>query len=409
MTTTIAVPATTPPAEPGHRGARLDWRVRFLLLAVIWGLSFVFIKIGTQALAPLQVTLGRMVVGAGTLLAVLAARREPLPRGRRVWAHLTVAAVLLNVVPFTLFAAAEQRVSSVLAGIANATTPLFTVLVALLALPEERPTRQKSAGLAVGFAGVLVVLGAWRGLGGGRDLVGTLLALAAAGCYGLGWAYIRRYLAGSGQSSLALSAGQLLAGTVQLAVLTPILTTTPARLPVRVVLAVGALGVLGTGIAYVLQYGLIRDAGATTAATVTYLIPVVSTLAGVVLLGEQLTWNQPLGAAVIVAGAALSQRQRHTPSRPPPDPAPDPAQQPAAPPLRIDSAAPSHLMTDRLPRSEVAGPRPGPRHQPPGRAARRRTMRGHQCTDQGRLTRAVLDERQAATTKLPMSVGTRPT
>jgi drug/metabolite transporter (DMT)-like permease len=127
-----------------------------------------------------------------------------------------------------------------------------------------------------------------------------------------------------------LSAGQLLVGTVQLAVISPILTTTPARLPARVVLAIVALGALGTGIAYVLQYGLIRDAGANVAAT--YLIPVVSTLAGVLLLGEHLTWNQPLGAAIIVAGAALS--QRHSPSRPPPEHAAEPARQPAAAPLR---------------------------------------------------------------------------
>jgi drug/metabolite transporter (DMT)-like permease len=123
-----------------------------------------------------------------------------------------------------------------------------------------------------------------------------------------------------------LSAGQLLVGTVQLAVITPILTTTPARLPARVVLAIVALGALGTGIAYVLQYGLIRNVAAT------YLIPVVSTLAGVLLLGEHLTWNQPLGAAIIVAGAALS--QRHSPSRPPPEHAAEPARQPAAAPLR---------------------------------------------------------------------------
>ncbi len=233
MTTTVSARAIAAPAQPGPAVARPGWRIRFGMLAVIWGLSFVFIKIGDQALAPLQITLGRMLFGAGTLLAVLAARREPLPTTRRVWAHLTVAAVLLNTVPFTLFAAAEQRIPSALAGIANATTPLFTVLAALLALPEERPTRQRATGLAIGFAGVLVVLGAWSGLAGGHDLAGTLLALAAAGCYGIGWAYIRRYLTGSGHSSLALSAGQLLVGTVQLAVITPILTTIPARLPAR--------------------------------------------------------------------------------------------------------------------------------------------------------------------------------
>lgn len=290
------------------------WRARFLALAVIWGLSFLFIKEGVQALAPLQVVAGRMVIGAATLLAFLAARRERLPRGIKTWGHLTVAATLNNLLPFSLFAYAEQRIPSALAGICNASAPLFAALVALAALPDERLTRRRGLGLVLGFCGVLVVLGAWDGLAG-RDRTGTLLALGGGLCYGVGFPYTRRFLTGTGNSSLSLAAGQLLCGSAVLAVVTPVLTSAPARLPVLPVLSVAALGVLGTGVAYILNYGIIARAGATVAATVAYLMPVVSVLAGTALLGERLAWNQPAGAAVIVAGAALAQaRPRVSPS-----------------------------------------------------------------------------------------------
>ena len=282
------------------------WHARFLTLAVIWGLSFVLIKEGVQALAPLQVVAGRMVTGAAALLAFLAARRERLPRGIRTWGHLTVAATLNNLLPFTLFAYAEQRIPSALAGICNASAPLFAALVALAALPDERLTRRRALGLVLGFCGVFVVLGAWDGLAG-HDLSGTLMALGGGLCYGVGFPYTRRFLTGSGNSSLSLAAGQLLCGSAVLAVLTPLVTSAPARLPAVPVLSVVALGALGTGVAYILNYGIIARAGATVAATVAYLMPVVSVLAGIALLGERLAWNQPAGAAVIVAGAALAQ------------------------------------------------------------------------------------------------------
>jgi drug/metabolite transporter (DMT)-like permease len=291
-------------------------RSRFLLLTLIWGASFLFIKIGIEALAPLQVALGRMLFGALTLSIIVVARREPLPRGWRVWGHLAVAAALLNTIPFTLFAYAEQRIPTALASIANATTPLFTLLTALVVLPDERPTAARALGLALGFTGVMVVLGAWRGLGAGPDLVGMLLGLGASALYGLGSVYLRRHLSGTRYSSLALSTGQLLVGTLQLLLLAPLVTRAPATLPLRVILAVGALGALGTGLAYLLQYGLIRAAGATLASTVTYFIPVVSILIGVIGLGERMSWNQPLGAAIIVAGAVLSRRALPLPVAP---------------------------------------------------------------------------------------------
>jgi len=144
-----------------------------LLLTAIWGASFLLIKVGLEAFAPLQIVLGRMVVGALALIAVLAVRREALPRDPRRWAHAAVAATLLNTVPFTLFAYAEQRIPSVATAICNATTPLFTLLMALVVLPEEPPTARRGAGLVLGFAGVAVVLGAWNGAAAGPDRSGS--------------------------------------------------------------------------------------------------------------------------------------------------------------------------------------------------------------------------------------------
>ena len=295
-----------------RRAARrpVDWRIRFVVLAAIWGASFLFIKVSVEALAPVQIAFGRCLCGAAAVYGVLALRRERLPRDPRMWGHLFVAAVVSNAIPFTLFGYAEQRIPSALAGICNAATPLFTMLVAMAALPDERPTARRLAGLGLGFGGVLVVLGVWRGGLGGGDVTGTLMALAAALCYGLAWTYVRRFVTGT-HSPFALTGCQLICAAAQLgaaSAVVPLATGTPplpAHLPVRVVLSVAALGALGTGAAYVLQHGLIRDAGATVASTVTYVAPVVAVLIGVLVLGEHLTWNEPAGAAVIIAGAVL--------------------------------------------------------------------------------------------------------
>ncbi|MFJ6795531.1 DMT family transporter [Streptomyces sp. NPDC091268] len=299
--------AGTAQATGATRTARcLDWRMRFAILSVIWGFSFLLIKVGTEAYAPFQVALGRVFFGALALLAVMLVRREPLPRGRRTWGHLAVAALLLNAAPFSLFAYAELSIPSSLAGICNATSPLWGMALSLVALSEDRPTRRRFAGLGLGFLGVLTVLGAWQGFSG-VDAQGTALALLASLCYPIGWIYVRRTLASVPGSPVALTGVQLLLATVQLAVVSSLFTSLPTSFPLWPTLSVIALGALGTGLALQMQYGLVTEIGPTTAQMVTYFIPVIATTAGVLLLGEQLHWNTPVGAAVILAGAALTQ------------------------------------------------------------------------------------------------------
>jgi len=296
-----------------------SWLPGFLALAVIWGSSFLFIKVGVAELHPLYVTLGRVAIGALTLLSALAVTRTPLPRDLRLWAHLTVVGTFGVALPFTLFAYGEERISSTLAGIWNATTPLVVLPLAVLVFRTEPMTRRRVVGLVLGFLGVLVILGVWQGVGGGA-LTGQLMCLGAAACYGVAIPYFKRFVAGGAESGVAISAAQVLTATAVLAVVAPIVAgrpPAPNELSLDVIGAVLALGALGTGIAFVIHTRNIRLAGASTASMVTYLIPVVATLAGVLVLGERLAWYQPTGAAIVLVGVAVSQGMLRWPARRP--------------------------------------------------------------------------------------------
>ncbi|EWM11322.1 DMT family transporter [Kutzneria sp. 744] len=288
---------------------------QFVLLALTWGSSFLFIKIGLEGLSPTQVVLGRMVTAAAALLIIAAVTGQRFPRSLVAWGHLAVVAMLLCLVPFLLFAWAEQEVSSGLASIYNATTPVMTMLVALAALPGERPSPGKLAGLALGFAGVVLVLAPWQGATGG-SVTAQIACLAATFSYGLAFVYLRRFISPLGLSALTVATTQVGIGAVVMVVAAPFVAVTPVHLSWRVVLSIAALGVLGTGLAYVWNTNVVAGWGATNASTVTYLTPVVGVGLGIVLLGETVTWNEPVGALIVVLGIAVSQgRLRHT-SRP---------------------------------------------------------------------------------------------
>jgi drug/metabolite transporter (DMT)-like permease len=301
-------PAGTDRAGHHARSIPGGWRTEFVILAATWGSSFLFIKVLGRDWPALWVALGRVTLGALTLLLVTRWRGERLRFERRVWLHLAVTAALFNAIPFTLYAYGEKQVSSVLAGLWNATTPLWVLTGALIAFPEEHPTRNRTIGLAIGFVGVVTLLGPWHGLTGGA-LAGQLACAGAAACYGLAFLYTRRYLAGRAESGVSLSAAQLLCATALLALLAPLSHLPTVHIGLDGLGSLLALGILGSGIAYALNYAVVRAAGATIASTVTYLIPVFSTLLGVVVLGETLSWNQPVGAAILLLGIAVSQER----------------------------------------------------------------------------------------------------
>ncbi|CAN5434935.1 DMT family transporter [soil metagenome] len=301
-------PSLTAPAA-ASRAPSQRWLLGFLVLAIIWGSSYLFIKVGVREIHPLHLTLFRVAIGAATLLVILLVTRDRLPRDLRLWGHLFVVGGVGVALPFTLFGYGEQRVDSTLAGLWNATTPLVVLPLAVLVFRTERMTVHRLIGLFIGFGGVLVLLGVWQGVGGAQ-LTGQLMCFGASCCYGVAIPYQKRFVTGRTQSGVAVASTQLILATAQMSVIAPLFAGAPPSpwtLSGEVLASVLALGALGTGVAFVLMFRNIRLAGASTASMVTYLIPLVATVVGIVVLSERLEWYQPVGGLIVLAGVAVSQ------------------------------------------------------------------------------------------------------
>jgi drug/metabolite transporter (DMT)-like permease len=255
---------------------------------------------------PLQIVFGRMVAGAAVMLLFVALSRHHLPRELAPWAHLTVMAVVANIAPYFFFGWGIERIPSGFAGVLNATTPLFTVVFALTTR-SERVVAVRMAGLLLGFVGVVVLAAPWRTTALGGSLPGVGACLLGSACYAASYVYARRFLTGRGFSALALSTGQMAAGAVLLVLATPIVARSAVTLTPTVIASVLVLSVLGTGVAYVLNYRLIADEGAVAASTVTYLIPLVAVMLGAVILNEPLTWHLLAGGLIVLVGVAVSE------------------------------------------------------------------------------------------------------
>jgi drug/metabolite transporter (DMT)-like permease len=282
------------------------WRLAYVLLALTWGSSFWSIKVGLESFSAVQVGCRRVTLGAITLLLLSAATRTPLIRDLRLLGHLFVLALCLNSAPGVLFAFGETHISSVLAAILNATTPLATLLMMLLMFREQRPSRVQQLGLLVGFAGVLVVLGVWQGLGSSA-MAGVAACLLAVTGYGISFPYSRRYVASAPYSRTSIATAQVTLGALQLVPVLLLTDPTFAAPSTSSVAAMLVLGALGSGIAYVWNYTVIMQAGASVASTVTYWTPLVAVLAGLAFLGEGLSWYEPVGALIVLIGVAVSQ------------------------------------------------------------------------------------------------------
>jgi len=289
--------------------------VRIGLLALIWGSGFLWIKLAIRGLSPVEVTLARLVLGSAVLFAVVAAQRRSLPRSPSVWVHIAVAALFANAAPYLLFAVAEQHVASSTAGMLNATTPLWTVVVALATRHQRAISARQAAGLAVGFGGAVLIFSPWQAASGLAS-AGALECLAAAACYGIGYVYMDRFLARRGIGPVVLSACQLGAASGLLVIASGVAGAPAPRLDATVVASILMLGLAGTGAAYVLNYQIIASEGATVASTVTYLVPVVAIVLGVLVLDEHITLLVLAGIALILAGVALTRnRTARAPAR----------------------------------------------------------------------------------------------
>jgi drug/metabolite transporter (DMT)-like permease len=290
----------------------------FLALSLVWGGSFLFIKVGLEGLSPGQVVIGRLGFGALTLFAIMLITRRRWPREPRLWAHMLVIAITFGVLPYLLFSWAEQSVPSGLASIYNATTPVMTLLLTPLLLRAERLGRAQLAGVLLGVIGVLILAAPWQ-LIGVPDLAGSvqgqLACLGATLCYAFSGLYLKRFVFGRGYDSLTLSAMEICLAAPIALMLAPVTAVQPLHLTLPVVLSIAALGVFGTGFAYIWYYRVLGEWGAARASTVTYLAPVVGVALGVVLLRETVNWYEPVGGLIVIAGIVASQSAWRMPRR----------------------------------------------------------------------------------------------
>ena len=282
----------------------LEWSM-LLALSVLWGGSFFFVGVAVTELPLFTIVVLRVGLAALALHAVVRVAGVDMPMDLRSWRIFVASGVLNNVVPFTLIVYAQTHIASGVASILNATTPLFAVVVAHLLTRDEKLTKGRAAGVVVGFAGVVVMIGGGALDALGIDIVAQLASLGAALCYAFGGIYGRRFGA-VGISPLAAATGQMTASSV---ILIPIMLVVdrPWTLPMPsggTVAAVLGLALLATALAYLLYFRILATAGATNLLLVTFLIPVTAIVLGIGLLGESLEPRHLAGMALIALGLA---------------------------------------------------------------------------------------------------------
>jgi drug/metabolite transporter (DMT)-like permease len=284
----------------------------FAATSVIWGSSFLFIQVAVGHMAPSVVVFGRCVLGAAFLVP-LAARKRALVGLRGVLLPVAAVTALDMALPTFLTAWGEERISSSAAGILTATDPLFTALLALWLIRSEAVGRRRFTGLVIGFAGVVALLGL-DFHGRAAELAGAGAVLLAAAGFAAAALVYRRWLAEV--PALGVTAAMTVVSSVVFA--GPAAAALPRHPPpLTSALALAALGIVNTGVAYWLFYLLIDEAGAATAAVITYVMPVVALVLGIAVLGERFTAGSAAGLVLIAAGAWLAtsgpargQRQR---------------------------------------------------------------------------------------------------
>jgi drug/metabolite transporter (DMT)-like permease len=283
-----------------------EW-ASLLVLSLLWGAAFYCYKVLDNAgLPPFTIAFGRVVAGAAVLVPVVFATGRRLPASPALWGAFAVTGLLNNIAPFSLIAFGETHIVSGIAAVYNATTPLFTALIAHAVTRDEKLTAPKIAGIAIGLGGVAIMMGPSALHGFNATAVAQLACLAAAVVYACGALYARRFRA-LGIDPLVLSTGQLCASTVMAL---PLVLAVDRPWPILPGLSPGVwaawlgLAIPSTAFAYVLYFRLIAVAGATNAASVTFLVPVSALLLGMFALGERLAPSSVLGMIAVFAGLA---------------------------------------------------------------------------------------------------------
>ena len=282
---------------------RFEWLI-FLALGVMWGSSYLFIKLSVDSFGTFTLITLRLLIGAACLWLTLAATRTPLPRDRRTYVHLIVMAVINIAIPFSLITWAEQSVDSALAAILNSTVPLLVIVIAPLFLPDEPIRLNGLFGLAIGFAGVALIMSPGLQHASGTA-AGMIALLGSSLSYAIGNVYARRNV--RGLAPLIPAVFQVTFALVIVALLA-LLTERPwetARPDLEAWFSVVWLGIFGSGLAYLAYFRLLSRWGATRTSMVAYLLPIIGIVLGFVVRGEPIDGTLIGGTALVIAGVAL--------------------------------------------------------------------------------------------------------
>lgn len=292
--------------EVGRPAKPRSWLFNYFGAGLIWGSSFFFIEFANQSFSPIGLAFWRCFLGATTLLIIVLWRKIDMRRDGKLFLFSFIVGAFNTALPFALFSYGEHHVSSSFAGMANAITPIATVIALLTVFRHERVTRNQIIGLGVGVLGVLTLIGVWQGIET-DSWFAVMAVVIAATCYGFGGPFIRRFITPLGHPLEVAAFGQIAGATILLA---PFYFTQPlltGPINPQSLGALLALGIMGTGIAYILYYPLLKQVGSAISSSVTLITPLVAVTLGVLFLGEELQWYEPVGGLIILLGAAIAQ------------------------------------------------------------------------------------------------------
>lgn len=284
-----------------------DWAA-FILLGLVWGTSFLWIKIAVKEIGPLLLVSLRLLIGILGLLIYVAWTKPKIPFDRQTWFQLTILGLINNAIPYLLISWGEIYIDSAVAAILNSTAPLFTMILAHYLLTDDPMTGKRVIALLIGFAGIVVLME--RDLHGALDrgVLGQLAVLTAAVFYAISSIYARRIT--SDQPAAVRAIVPLIGADILIWMLTPI-AEQRIVLPVLPLtwLAIIWLGLMGVSLAYILYFYLLHSVGPTRTVLVTYVFPLVGVILGVLFLGETLDWNLVAGGLMVIGGIVLVNRQ----------------------------------------------------------------------------------------------------